>query len=48
MTAARDDLLAANDVTAEQYAAFVSELADRLELREAVLAEFATSCLGSE
>jgi hypothetical protein len=45
MTAARNELLAANGVTAEQYAAFTSELADRLELRKAVLAEFAAECL---
>ncbi len=45
MTAARDELLAANGVTAEQYAAFTSELADRLELRKAVLAEFTAECL---
>ncbi len=45
MTAARDELLAAKGVTADQYAAFTSELANRLELRKAVLAEFAAECL---
>jgi hypothetical protein len=45
MTVARDELLAANGVTPDQYATFTSELANRLELRKAVLAEFAAECL---
>ena len=48
MTTARDELLATNGVTAEQYTDFQSQLANRRELREAVLAEFAAVCLKSD
>lgn len=48
MMVARDELLAGNGVTAEQYNAFSLELANRLDLREAVLAEFAVECLMSD
>lgn len=48
MTTARDELLATNGVTAEQYTDFQSQLTNRRELREAVLAEFAAVCLNSE